>query len=298
MSSYGIPAQPVAPVGPILQDVACRKCGYNLRGLDANGRCPECGTAVGYSLQGDLLRFCDPTWVDTLHRGTRLFIWGIVIIIIGAVIGGAMKQAGVASIGGLATLAGWVMMTIGWWLMTEPDPSGLGEDQYGTARKIIRIALIVSVAAQALQLATPYIVTSYESLIAVSVVSFALGVVGIVGFFAQLNYLKKLALRIPDRQLSGRAHFLMYAISISYGVLIAVGLIAVFVIRQAATGGGSTSGLQSIGCFAAIVGVCVLVFGLMYLLLVEKMGKRFKEQARAARMSWAATNFAGPAGQM
>src|SRR5687768_14962896 len=94
MSSYGVP--PVSPRpgawlghdvagGQLAHDVACRKCGYNLRGLDANGRCPECGTAVGYSLHGDLLRFCDPNWVDTLHRGTRMFIWGVVLVVLGAI---------------------------------------------------------------------------------------------------------------------------------------------------------------------------------------------------------------------
>ena len=47
--------------GRLDEDIACRKCGYNLRGLNKDGACPECGTAVGRSTQGDLLRFCDPT---------------------------------------------------------------------------------------------------------------------------------------------------------------------------------------------------------------------------------------------
>src|SRR5258706_15757786 len=58
----------------IAQDTPCRKCGYNLRGLSGDGRCPECGTSVGFSLQGDLLRFCDPSWVDTLRRGVNCII--------------------------------------------------------------------------------------------------------------------------------------------------------------------------------------------------------------------------------
>jgi hypothetical protein len=42
---------------------------------------------------------------------------------------------------------------------------------------------------------------------------------------------------------------------------------------------------------ASIVAIAALVFVIMYLFLVEKMGKRFKEQARIARSSWAATDF-------
>lgn len=34
------------PVGRILEDRECRKCGYNLRGLRLEGRCPECGEFI------------------------------------------------------------------------------------------------------------------------------------------------------------------------------------------------------------------------------------------------------------
>src|SRR5688500_20183649 len=73
---YGHQGYAPAPEGPIGNDLPCRKCGYNLRGLTPAMRCPECGTAVGYSLQGDLLRFCDPGWVDTLSRRTSLIVRG------------------------------------------------------------------------------------------------------------------------------------------------------------------------------------------------------------------------------
>ncbi len=36
-------------------DAPCVHCGYDLRGLPANGRCPECGTAIARSIRGDLL---------------------------------------------------------------------------------------------------------------------------------------------------------------------------------------------------------------------------------------------------
>lgn len=38
---------PIRPSGELVKDDRpCRKCGYNLRGLKAGDRCPECGTAV------------------------------------------------------------------------------------------------------------------------------------------------------------------------------------------------------------------------------------------------------------
>lgn len=283
---------PGSTVVPIAHDVTCRKCGYNLRGLSPDGRCPECGTAVGYSLQGDLLRFCDPNWVDILRGGASLFIWGIVTIFVGS-IAGSFLQASTGSpvLAILAILAGWVLTTVGWWKMTEPDPSGLGEDRYGTPRKIIRIALIVSIFAQVIDHLPQLTKLDPASALAVQVVAVVLGLVGIVGFFAQLLYLKRLALRIPDAQLSGRAGFLMKALPISYGAMIVLGILAALMMRNSSPPSG---GLGGLGCAAGIIGITVLVFGIMYLLLVEKMGKRFKEQAAIARRSWAATNFAGP----
>jgi hypothetical protein len=62
--------------GVVVSDIPCRKCGYNLRGLHIDGRCRECGRAVGLSVQGDLLRFSDPGWLRKLQRGARLIIWG------------------------------------------------------------------------------------------------------------------------------------------------------------------------------------------------------------------------------
>jgi len=32
--------------GRLDEDIACLKCGYNLRGLPTDDACPECGTAV------------------------------------------------------------------------------------------------------------------------------------------------------------------------------------------------------------------------------------------------------------
>lgn len=50
-------------VGAIDQNLRCHHCGYNLRGLQESGRCPECGRAVGESLADGPLREADPAWL-------------------------------------------------------------------------------------------------------------------------------------------------------------------------------------------------------------------------------------------
>lgn len=51
-------------------DLPCLKCEYNLRGLDDDVGCPECGESVYESAR--LVRLCqhDPTWLRKLARAT------------------------------------------------------------------------------------------------------------------------------------------------------------------------------------------------------------------------------------
>ncbi len=59
---------PIIRAAPVRLDAAGRvdaditgvRCGYNLRGLDPAGVCPECAAPVGPSLRSDLLRYADP----------------------------------------------------------------------------------------------------------------------------------------------------------------------------------------------------------------------------------------------
>src|SRR4051794_532658 len=69
--------------GVVQKDLVCRKCGYNLRGLHIDTRCPECGTPVGFSTQGDLFRFCDPEWVHLLRKGVMLILVGVAVMMLG-----------------------------------------------------------------------------------------------------------------------------------------------------------------------------------------------------------------------
>ena len=59
----------VNDAGLVVADVPCRKCSYNLRGMNVASRCPECGAPVGVSVHGSLLRYSDPH--DDAPEGER-----------------------------------------------------------------------------------------------------------------------------------------------------------------------------------------------------------------------------------
>ncbi len=78
MSDTPQPEGVMTEVAPIEIDRPCARCGYNLRGLKPDGHCPECGSSLAQSLQGNFLRFSDPVWLDKLRLGTTLIIWNVI----------------------------------------------------------------------------------------------------------------------------------------------------------------------------------------------------------------------------
>jgi hypothetical protein len=137
----------------VLIDTPCRKCQYNLRSLSLQGLCPECATPVSLSV-GDLLLYSDPAWLHKLCAGINFILITILIGIAGIildVIASAISHSTVPSI--LVAFACGVLFFIGCWFLTAPDPSGLGEDQYGTSRRIVRIALLIGVVDNVISLA-------------------------------------------------------------------------------------------------------------------------------------------------
>ena len=97
---------PLYQIRQLDEDIACRKCGYNLRGSNKDGACPECGTAVGRSTH-DLLRFSDPTWVCTLASGMNWIVGGVVCGLV----------AGVATLAAVAAAQGYSLFLRSPWTM-------------------------------------------------------------------------------------------------------------------------------------------------------------------------------------
>ncbi|WP_428938360.1 hypothetical protein [Fontivita pretiosa] len=272
------------PNATVQTDAPCRKCGYNLRGLTYGGRCPECGSPVGLSTIGDLLRYSDPNWLLMLARGVSFILWGILVALVIGLLGGLLFQTSAAQqwVQIVASLLG----LYGAWLLTEPDPSGLGEAQYAMARKLVRVALLVGLGGSVLQAmgATPGV--PREIGFGLGVVAIGATVFGVVGEFAKFVYLGKLALRVPHDQLARRARVLCWGYGLTLGASVLIGGIMGLLLAAGPAPARPGAAFIGITCAAAIVGLAYLVFGVMTLLFYIRMRRTLREQVELARQVW------------
>lgn len=58
-------------IEPVSPGISCISCGYDLRGLSSDSRCPECAEPIENSLKPNLLRFADPERLTLIARGAR-----------------------------------------------------------------------------------------------------------------------------------------------------------------------------------------------------------------------------------
>lgn len=80
------PSVAVSIDGRIAEDKICIDCGYNLRGLKTDGRCPECGGEVAASLRGHELHYASLAWLRTVRRGFCLMKWAIILSLLAIIV--------------------------------------------------------------------------------------------------------------------------------------------------------------------------------------------------------------------
>jgi hypothetical protein len=250
--------KPAAPrIDLSREDVLCRTCGFNLRGLTEQGNCPECGTPIWNSIQEDLMRYSSTAYIASLHRGVNCILIAallkIALVVLGIVVGIALfvalstggTGAGNAPTGGTApfgitTTASSVFDAIvqlvslpiellalyGWWLFSSPDPGHGLTDTGQKPRRIVRIAVITLAATTVLATAAQFMVMMVP---AVAIAVAALGLVALAAmvaqYFAAMLYLRWMGPRIPDRVVEERAKLYMWLLPVFYVVgLCALGL--------------------------------------------------------------------------
>ncbi len=213
------PAEPEIPL-TVPQDALCRGCGYALIGLQISDFCPECGRPVLESVRGDELRFCDPKYLQSLHRGivliqaslVSLLIITVLTILVQSVIGGGLAAQSITSFLSLVPAA---ISLAGWYIVSVPDPGVNLEDKGDKPRKVLRIAAIVNAGAAlfagVVGVFAPQTVNFAGGLNQLTPAALLAGVAGlanlasiiafVIQYFAAMKYLAWLAPRIPNYEL-------------------------------------------------------------------------------------------------
>jgi hypothetical protein len=270
-----------APAG-----VLCRRCGYDLRGADLAGSCPECGTAVALSARPDLLRFADPAWVATLARGIRFILWGTLVTVLATA--GGMVAFGDTLLGHIVSTAGGLVHLYGAWLLTMPNPSTVGRDPTLTDRKVVRVALAASLAGLFLRALLQSEALPNFLLVALVILHVASRLARAVGEFAKFRYLAVLADRVPDGLLARRGRQLSWWFA-GCILALAVGGGVATLLAAAVPPGEIPPAVSNAGAVgAAGVGILLVVVTVWTLFVQYRMGKAFRAQAVLAREGWAA----------
>jgi len=292
--------------GRIAQDLPCRACGYNLRGHARDALCPECSAPVILSARSDLLRFSDPDWIERLAKGMRLIIIGLVsataLQIALAALGLVLTTSGTLAFGALMATAGFlsaglsVIVVVGVWWLTTPDPARAEREPTLSVRKFTRWCLMVQVAAAPLQVASPTGgigaggtgLPAGPAFVAVATAGVLLSFVVLVGYATGFVYLRRLALRIPRPSLARHTKIVMWGYLSSRGLGVVVGMLFLFVFNPAVLSGtvGPTVTMVGLVIGGCVVSVGSLVFGIWGLVLLFRYGALFKSTASAARAEW------------
>ncbi len=243
MSELGEADQPAPDdTGEIRTDLACQRCGYNLRGLNATGLCPECGTPISLSLRKDLLCYAEPEYVKGLARGCRRILTGVTMLL-ACIILVPLASAGVSSLRrdetmgallawlGVSLAIGAVLMGIlgfvhGVWLITRPQPQVFTTLKRDTARRLVRIYLLVAIIGKALSYSIEALGPPPRVMAAVELLGIGISVFGVIGMAAYFMYLSKLCRRVSMTsrgrysKMPGHAKALAYAFAFALGWLV------------------------------------------------------------------------------
>lgn len=124
----------------------CMECGYNLRGLPADGNCPECGTLIRHSRRNADLLYADVDWLASIVRGQQFILAGAAIglVLIPFTVGALFAEGVGAVIGLLLIQISPMLILFGTFHLTMREPNVYERPRATLIRRLARIALALA----------------------------------------------------------------------------------------------------------------------------------------------------------
>jgi len=259
-------------IGHVATDLPCVKCGYNLRTLAAESRCPECGHLVQESTRDTRLCCADPQWVSQLSTALLVIILLSTASVIWLVLTALLDMGGYHRFDDTRVLAPILLsasgVVVALFFFTVPDPGRPRYPRPPLARSATRVTLLllITLVPAAFLFRDSFTIGSLTAMLALAVGFLVLPLVF-------LGHLANLMRRIPRNDLARRARVCGWGF---------VGGVLTYVVG-ALLCGVLPRAKESIGIGAMAVGGAGLLFFGVFTLIVLIQAQR--ALAHAARLS-------------
>lgn len=226
------------------EDVTCIQCGYNLRGLTTDGRCPECSAAVERSLRDNRLQFADADWLGRVKLGADLLYCGIVVsILLVAITALCSVWIGASGLAGALMFVietvwlAWPVFYLGSIaLLTTREPRLERNAFDPTSRGVTRVGAILLFFCHALNCVYSFPGrsggTEPQLLVAAGMLC------AYVTLLGKFTYARSLALRIPDERLARSTTIVKWGLAalpvVFFGITVGLGIYTGMVVGRGA----------------------------------------------------------------
>lgn len=270
--------------GRVAGDLACRQCGYNLRTLSKEAKCPECGTSVEQSWRGEWLLYSDPAWLERIATGlkwlvsaTLLWLLSIPVSAAAVAVANALSPGtrgmvfNISSvINRVIALAAVIGCAYGLWEFTKPEPNRLRSASDLDLRRFVRASAGASLATIGIGFFWP----AWGAIAFVLRIGIACALLCTAG--GVLLYLRELAMRIPDEKEAQATRIILVGLVIGMCFTVPGAL-------------GQLS-LTSFDCITAL-GACVdFVVLAAFLFMLNRLRRAFSDIADEERRRQGADN--------
>lgn len=301
-------ARPRAPDldddGCLIDDIACRGCGYSLRGLKPDGACPECTAPIERSIRGDMLQYADPDWVSRLARGAGMLALALVLSIALPVAVILLKWPALG-----ATPAAWrtlpfslalmlplLLRAVAIWLATAPDPALRDRESPWSARSMARWLGLLAAALAMLAIITggPLGVTTMRPFSAWWTTTgsvwlrtawyAAQAIIAAAAVIALLKYAIALALRVPDERLSRQCRGVLVVFALASFLHVSLRCVSIYADGagfRGALSGGARAALGLSGAALALCGVWCVTLSMRFRAALQGAAKMSRDACRS-----------------